>query len=100
MLRAGKGFLSTFCSKGYGKVIGDNIPVQTILQKLDEKGKIILDPEAIIDTRIHQLRNRSILEYLIKWRKLSSKDSTWEDESFTQNYPELLKHCGQHLSQG
>jgi hypothetical protein len=34
------------------KVIGDNIAVQTILQELDEEGKIILEPEAIIDTRI------------------------------------------------
>jgi hypothetical protein len=34
------------------KVIGDKIPVQTILPELDEEGKIILDPEAITDTRI------------------------------------------------
>jgi hypothetical protein len=60
------------------KVIGDKIPVQTILLELDEEGKIILEPKAITDTRIHQLRNRSISEYLIKWRKLSAKDSTWK----------------------
>jgi hypothetical protein len=34
------------------KVIGDKIPVQTIFPKLDEEGKIILEPEAITDTRI------------------------------------------------
>jgi hypothetical protein len=33
------------------KVIGDKIPVQTILPELDEEGKIILEPEAITDTR-------------------------------------------------
>jgi transposase InsO family protein len=82
------------------KVIGDKIPVQTILPELDEEGKIILEPEAITDTRIRQLRNRSISEYLIKWRKLPAEDSTWEDESFIQKHPELLKCCGQHLSQG
>jgi transposase InsO family protein len=82
------------------KVIGDKIPVQTILPELDEEGKIILEPEAITDTRIRQLRNRSISEYLIKWRKLPAEDSTWEDESFIQKHPELLKHCRQHLSQG
>jgi hypothetical protein len=64
------------------KVIGDKIPVQTIFPELDEEGKIILEPEAITDTRICQLRNRSISEYLIKWRKLPTEDSTWEDESF------------------
>jgi hypothetical protein len=42
------------------KVIGDKIPVQTIFPELDEEGKIILEPEAITETRIHQLRNRSI----------------------------------------
>jgi hypothetical protein len=36
------------------------IPVQTIFPELDEEGKIILEPESITDTRIHQLRNRSI----------------------------------------
>jgi hypothetical protein len=82
------------------KVIGDKIPVQTILPELDEDGKIILEPEAITDTRIRQLGNRSISEYLIKWRKLPAEDSTWEDESFIQKHPELLKCCGQHLSQG
>jgi hypothetical protein len=82
------------------KVIGDKIPIQTILPELDEEGKIILEPEAITDTRIRQLRNRSISEYLIKWRKLPTEDSTWEDESFIQKHPELLKHCRQHLSQG
>jgi hypothetical protein len=82
------------------KVIGNKIPIQTIFLELDEEGKIILEPEAITDTRIRQLRNRSISEYLIKWRKLSAEDSTWEDESFIQKHPELLKRCGQHLSQG
>jgi hypothetical protein len=82
------------------KVIGDKIAVQTIFPELDEEGKIILEPEAITDTRIHQLRNRSISEYLIKWRKLPAEDFTWEDESFIQKHPELLKHCGQHMSQG
>ena len=38
------------------KVIGDKILVQTIFPELDEEGKIILDYEAIIDTRIRQLR--------------------------------------------
>ena len=33
------------------KVIGDKLPVQTILPKLDEEGKIILEPEAVTETR-------------------------------------------------
>ena len=73
------------------KVIGDKLPVQTILQKLDEEGKIILEPEAVTKTRTRQLRNRSISEYLIKWKNLFVEDSTWEDENFIQKHPELLK---------
>ena len=74
------------------KVIGDKLPVQTILPELDEEGKIILEPEALMETRTRQLRNRSILEYLIKWKNLPIEDSTWEDENFIQKHLELLKH--------
>ena len=73
------------------KVIGENLPVQTIMPELDEEGKIILEPEVVTETRTRQLRNRSILEYLIKWKNLPTEDSTWEDENFIQKHPELLK---------
>ena len=74
------------------KVISENLLVQTILPELDEEGKIILEPEAVTETRTRQLRNRSISEYLIKWKNLPTEDSTWEDENFIQKQPELLKH--------
>eukprot|EP00253_Pinus_taeda_P009118 PITA_09118 len=73
------------------KVIGDKLAVQKILPELDEEGNIILEPEAVIEARSRQLRNRSISEYLIKWKNLSAEDSTWEDENFIHKYPELLK---------
>eukprot|EP00253_Pinus_taeda_P013702 PITA_13702 len=73
------------------KVIGDKLPVQAILLELDEKGKIILEPEEVIETRTRKLQNQSISKYLIKWKNLSAKDSTWEDENFIQKHPELLK---------
>ena len=38
------------------KVIGNKISVQTILPKLDEEGKIILEPKVVTETRIRQLR--------------------------------------------
>jgi len=46
------------------------IPIQTILPELEEEGKIILELGAVIQTRTRQLRNRSISEYLIKWKNL------------------------------
>ena len=58
------------------KVIGNKILVQTILLELEKEGKIILEPEVVTETRILQLRNRSISEYLIKWKNLPAKDST------------------------
>ena len=79
------------------KVIGEKIPIQTILPKIDEEGKIILELEAVTETRTRQLRNLSISEYLIKWKNLPTKDSTWEDENFIHKHPELLKHWGQHF---
>ena len=33
------------------KVIGENILVKTILPELDEEGKMILEPEAVMETR-------------------------------------------------
>ena len=77
------------CLKNF---IGDKIPVQTIFPDLDEEGKIILEPEAITETRTRQLQNRSISEHLIKWKNLPTEYSTWEDENFIQRHLELLKH--------
>ena len=73
------------------KVIGEIILVHTILPELDEEGKTILEPEAVTEIRNRQLRNQSILEYLIKWKNLPMKYSTWEDENCIQKHLELLK---------
>jgi len=64
------------------KVIGDKILVQTIFPELDEEGKIILELEVVTKARTRQLQNKSILEYLIKWKNFPTEDSTWEDENF------------------
>ena len=37
------------------KVIGDKLPVQTILPELDEEGKNILEPEEITEIRTRHL---------------------------------------------
>ena len=47
--------------------------------------------EVVMETRIRQLQNRSILEYLSKWKILPAKDSTWEDENFIQKHREIIK---------
>ena len=37
------------------KVIGENLPVQKIFPEPDEEGKIILEPEAVMEIRNRQL---------------------------------------------
>ena len=56
------------------------------------KGKFTSKPKEITEIRTRQLRNRSILEYLIQWKNLHTEDSTWEDESFIQQHLQLLQH--------
>ena len=73
------------------KAIGDKLPVQTIFPKADEEGKIILEPEVVTEARTRQLQNRSSSKYLVKWKNLPTKDSTWADDNFIQKHPELLK---------
>jgi len=68
-----------------------NIPIQTIVPEIEEEGKIILEPGAVTEIRTPQLRNRSISEYLIKWKNLPAEYSTWEDKNFIQKHQELLK---------
>ena len=60
------------------KVIVDKIPIQTIFLELGKEWKVILEPEKISKTRTKQLRNRVIIEYLIKWKNLPVEDSMWE----------------------
>jgi len=69
------------------KVIGDKLPIQTILPKLDEEGKIILEPKAGKQTRTPSLGNQSISEYPIKWKNLPIEDFTRDDENFIQKNP-------------
>jgi hypothetical protein len=64
------------------KVIGDNIPVQTIFPEINEEGKIILEPETILEARIKQLKNRAITKFLIKWKSLQVEEVTWKYEVF------------------
>ena len=63
-----------------GELLWVQHPVQTILPKFDEEGKIILELEVITETRIRQLINLSISKYLIKWKNLLVEDSIWKDE--------------------
>ena len=68
------------------KVIGDKLPLQTILLELDKEEKIILEPNAVTETRTRQLRNRSISEYLISGRTYPLKIPMEGREFYTESY--------------
>ncbi|KAH9297684.1 hypothetical protein KI387_029366, partial [Taxus chinensis] len=72
------------------KVIGQRVSAQTVLPELDEEGRVILEPECILQTCTKRLRTRVITEYLIKWKNMDNEDATWEDMTFLQQHPELL----------
>jgi len=73
------------------KVVGQHTMAQTELLKLDEEGRLQLEPESILETCTKGLRSRKITEYLIKWKKQPQEDATWENEQFIQQHPKLTK---------
>ena len=74
----------------FEEVIGKNICTQTILPKLDEEGRIILEPECILQTRTKKLRNKTLTQYLIQWKNLPVEEATWENEEFIQKNQHLV----------
>eukprot|EP01018_Ginkgo_biloba_P006467 Gb_16217 [translate_table: standard] len=56
---------------------------------IENEGKLVLVPDAIIDTQEKRLRNKIITEYLVRWRGLPTEDATWEG-------PEILEHPALH----
>jgi hypothetical protein len=62
------------------KAIGQHITPFEVLPPMDEEGQFVLIPEEILEVREKRLRNRSIKEYLIRWKDLPIEDSTWENE--------------------
>lgn len=52
---------------------------------LDDEGKLILEPETVLDVREKRLRNKVIPEYLVKWKNLPAEDATWEGVEIFQH---------------
>jgi hypothetical protein len=47
---------------------------------MDEEGQLTLIPKEILEVLEKRLRNRSIKEYLIRWKDLPIENATWEKE--------------------
>ena len=67
----------------------NNVLVPSIVfPPLDDEEKLVLVPQAIIDSRERNLRWCTIREYLLKWKDLPVEDATWENEEILQ-HPDL-----------
>ncbi|MCO5602166.1 hypothetical protein L7F22_056294 [Adiantum nelumboides] len=54
------------------------------------QGILKLQPDYILETRERKLRNRSVIEHLVKWKDFPEEDATWEDEiTLQKDYPDL-----------
>ena len=51
----------------------------------------IFQIEPFFETMMKKLRNRAIMEYLIKWKNLPIEDFTWE-KFYIQKRQQLIKH--------
>ena len=46
------------------------------LPPMDDEGHLVLQPEAIIDSRDRRLRSRTVREFLVRWKNLPDEDAT------------------------
>lgn len=52
--------------------------------RLKNDGTLKVEPEVILDRRIRHLRNRDIVEVLVKWQSYPVEDATWTDLNVLQ----------------
>ena len=70
------------------------------LPPMGDKGHLVLQLEAIIDTRERQLRSRTVWEFLVRWKNLLDEDATWESERILQHPSLQLLEDKQHFARG
>lgn len=82
------------------KALGSQVTATEELPPTDDEGHLVLQPEAIIDVREKQLRNRTVREFLVRWKNLSDEDATWEGEKILQHPSLQLLGVKQHFARG
>jgi len=82
------------------KALGQRVIVTDELPSMDDKGHLVLQPEAIIDTGERQLRSRIVRELFVRWKNLSDEDATWESEKILHHSSLQLLEEKQHFVRG
>ena len=67
---------------------------------MDDEGHLVLQPEAIIDSRERWLRSRTVREFLVRWKNLPDEDATWESEEILQHPSLQLLEDKKHFGGG
>lgn len=83
------------------KKIGDSCPTCPHLQLLNDDGVILMEPEAIIDTRWIKKGMKFFEESLVKCKHLPVEDTTWENTAELQDkFPTLNLEAKVPLKEG
>eukprot|EP00253_Pinus_taeda_P001652 PITA_01652 len=82
------------------KALGQQVIVIDELPPMDDEGHLVLQPEAIIDTRERQLRSKMVREFLVRWKNSLDEDATWESEKILQHPSLQLLEDKQHFAGG
>ncbi|MCO5557795.1 hypothetical protein L7F22_011367 [Adiantum nelumboides] len=53
--------------------------------KLKDDGTLSVEPDLVLDRRVKHLRNRDIVELLVKWQNYPVEDASWVDLSVLQS---------------
>jgi hypothetical protein len=77
------------------KEVGQHVTTNVEFPPVYEEGQLILIPEEVVEMREKKLRNKSIKEYLIKWKSLPIEDATWDGEHVLQHPGSKLLECKQ-----
>ena len=71
--------------------LGKHVDVVPSLPSMDAAGSLSPELVAILKTRTHTLRSRTITQVLVQWQGESVDNATWEDlYLMQQQYPHLL----------